>query len=573
MEQHIEVDYCDGRYLATVPLQHVQRVRALPGARYDPRKGRWIIANIAYNRRQLRRWPTVAVALSSAASEALHHADDESSVLKIPFPPAYPWRTTPFAHQRAACDAAYGRREFALFMEMGTGKTKVAIDLAAAYAMAGEIDRVLVICPLTVRGAWGREIAAHMPFDLRPSVFLLSSKQAAFGRWMAATDTEDNEGEKVFRWAIVGVESLSIGGAANVVAGFVTPRTLVIVDESTRIKSHRAKRSQVAVALGAAAGYRMILTGAPITKGIEDLFGQFRFLSSDILGTDNFFAFRNTYCVMGGWQGKAIIGYQNTDRLMSDLRPYVYQITKAEALDLPPKIYTTREVPLAPDQRAAYAQAVKDAKISLVGTELTLTNVLTKLLRMHQIAQGFVGFAGEADAVSGKAAVCAATFSAPKIDELLTVLEEITGSVIIWCVYHAEIDRVVAALRTRFPTEHVVELHGRISEVERGEAIAAFQAGKARFIVGNPATGGLGVTLTRAETVIYMSNGFSLEHRMQSEDRAHRVGTVHPVTYIDLIAPDTVDVMVGRALRTKRNLSEFVRDALNTNTFWSTMEG
>src|SRR5512143_4343389 len=145
----ISVEYYGGKYLATVPLQFVQRVRLLPGARFDVRRGHWTIADIAYNRREMRRWPAHETVYSTPAAEALH-VDDATVVPIVPFPPAYPWKTAPFAHQKAACEAAYGRHEFALLMEMGTGKTKVTIDLAAAYALAGEINQVLVICPLTV---------------------------------------------------------------------------------------------------------------------------------------------------------------------------------------------------------------------------------------------------------------------------------------------------------------------------------------------------------------------------------------------------------------------------------------
>jgi SNF2 family DNA or RNA helicase len=368
------------------------------------------------------------------------------------------------------------------------------------------------------------------------------------------------------RWLIVGIESLGSSKRAEEICKQYlcsSIHTATIVDESSKIKNHTANRAMRAVSFGRMSEYRTIMTGTPIANGPMDMFMQFEFLDPDIIGLGDFYSFRNRYAIMGGYDNKEIIGYRNLDELTEIVAPFVYQVRKKDALDLPPKLYVTREVELTDEQRRLYG-TMKRGRIVATGDKSHIVeNVLEKMLRLQEIAGGFVSYA-DAGAAKGKKTKRERIDKVlSKVTELLAIAEEAEGqSVIVWCAFKDEIYACVAALCNVYGRAAVVEIHGDIDEKQRNINKDLFQSGKARFLVGNAATGGLGLDMTAGSIEVYYSNTFNYIDRQQSEDRAHRIGQTKQVTIIDLVARGTVDAVIIEALRQKQNLSEYVRRSI-----------
>jgi SNF2 family DNA or RNA helicase len=334
-----------------------------------------------------------------------------------------------------------------------------------------------------------------------------------------------------------------------------------IIDESTCIKNHKAKRTKKALEIGQKCKVRRIATGSPITNSPLDLFSQFAFLDKQILGCGSFYAFRNVYAEVErittrqGQSFDKILKYKNLPMLSRRIEPFSYRITKKECLDLPDKIYTTRDVELTPEQKLLYKQ-MKDLSFAMCNDEIMSVQVaLTKILRLHQILCGsFTTDEGEVKQIPNN-----------RLSVLSDTLEEISGKVIIWANYLQNIKDITEMLTEKYGKESFVVYTGATSSDDRVEAINLFQNANSpvRFFVGNVQTAGRGITLTAAQTVIYYSNNYSLEMRQQSEDRAHRHGQTNKVTYIDLIARDTLDEKIIQALLAKRNIAnEILHDDL-----------
>jgi SNF2 family DNA or RNA helicase len=327
------------------------------------------------------------------------------------------------------------------------------------------------------------------------------------------------------------------------------------VDESTTIKTPSAKRTKSILALSEIAKYRRILTGSPVTKSPLDLYTQCGFLNEEILGFTSYYAFRSRYAHMvdrnfGGRRVQIVKSYQRLDELSKLLEPYSYRVLKEDCLDLPDKIYIRREVELTEEQLKLYTTMKQMALASLNGKTLTAPNVLTQLMRLHQITCGhFKSDSGELQEIKNN-----------RIEELMSILDETEGKAIIWANYIYDIERIVEAIKKEYGDDSVVQYYGAIDTDTRQKSIEKFQDPRSpvRFFIGNPQTGGYGITLTAASTVIYYSNGYDLEKRLQSEDRAHRIGQKKSVTYIDLIAEKTVDEKIVKALRKKIDIASQV---------------
>jgi SNF2 family DNA or RNA helicase len=329
-------------------------------------------------------------------------------------------------------------------------------------------------------------------------------------------------------------------------------KTLMAVDESTTIKTPSAKRTKSILALGKSALYRRILTGSPITKSPLDLYTQCGFLDDELLGFSSYYAFRSRYAHMvernfGGRRVQIVKNYQRLDELSKLITPFSYRVLKEDCLDLPDKIYVRREVELTDEQIKLYSTMKQMALATLNGQLLTAPNVLTQLMRLHQITCGhFKSDDGKIQELKNN-----------RIEELMSILDETEGKAIIWANYIYDIERIVEAIKKEYGDDSVVQYYGAINTDERQKNIERFQDPRSpfRFFVGNPQTGGYGITLTAASMVIYYSNGYDLEKRLQSEDRAHRIGQKKSVTYIDLIAEGTVDEKIVKALRKKIDIA------------------
>jgi len=444
-------------------------------------------------------------------------------------------------------------------MDMGTGKTKTSLDLMSAYYIDGKVERVLVVTKFSTRRNWKAEIGIHCPVQCDVHV-LDTSKAKAFAEWNARTD-------QGLKFLIVGTESLAAGHAIKYASTFVNSALAVamIVDEAHMIKTHNAVRSKNCVDLGRSARYKVIMTGTPIANGPMDVFMQFEFLDPNIIGIGDFYSFRNRYAIMGGYEDRQVVGYQTMEELIELISPFVYQVRKSEVLtELPPKIYETREVQLNDEQKRLYKEISKRDRAVSGDRGITVNSVLERMLRLQEIAGGIITYERNPDLYNPeKFEHTRIPGKNPKVDELIAITEENECSTIVWCRFIEEIQMVSEALVAKYGPSSVVQIYGAIDEDTRWDNVSEkFQKGAARFIVGNAATGGVGLNMTAAELVIYYSNSFSFTDREQSEDRAHRIGQTKSVTYIDIVAEGTVDGVVVEALRGKKDVSEFVRTSI-----------
>jgi len=308
--------------------------------------------------------------------------------------------------------------------------------------------------------------------------------------------------------------------------------------------------------------YRMILTGTPVTQGMEDLFGQFLFLDAKIIGCKNFTVFKNRYCVMGGFRGKQIMGYQFKGDLLDKIKPYVDYITKAECLDLPEKLKPPAvHVKPTSNQKRVMKQLKQEYAMQDGDDEITVSTVLERMMRYQQVIGRTFPFELE-----GEYHTKPIPGGNPKIDEMLELLSGLpeTVKVIIWARFVPEIGYITDALKSEYGEQSVVQFYGATDNDSRIRNVRAFQGdAQVRFIVSNQTVGGYGQTWTAATYVIYYSNSFSYEDRYQSEDRAHRKGQHNHVTYQDIEMDVPEDKMILRAIRKKRDLAKEVEEFLS----------
>ena len=326
------------------------------------------------------------------------------------------------------------------------------------------------------------------------------------------------------------------------------------IDESTTIKNPKAKRTKNIISMAKMAVYRRILTGSPVTKNPLDLYSQCEFLNDELLDFTSYYAFRNRYAEMktlhlAGRSIQVVSYFKNLDELSEQLKTFSYRVLKEDCLDLPPKIYMKREIELSAEQKKVYKQMKEEALASLHGKQITTMTVLTQLMRLQQITCGhFVADDGTTQEIKSN-----------RLNELMDILEEVEGKAIIWCHWQRDVKIIKEALVKEYGPRSVVDYYGLTPQDKRQKNKDAFQKNpKVRFFVGTPQTGGYGLTLTAANTVIYYSNGYDLEKRIQSEDRAHRIGQKKSVTYIDIMAEDTVDHKITKSLRKKINIASEV---------------
>ena len=464
------------------------------------------------------------------------------------------FKTEPYDHQREAFAASAERANFALLMDMGTGKTKVDIDSMGLCFEKGIIDFAIIVAPKGVIRNWVPEIAAHLPERIEREIVLWRPSLSKAHR-KELMDLYENTGKMKF--LLMNIEAFSTKKGVDVAEFFVKKfKVFMTVDESTTIKNRQAKRTKAVCSVGRGATMRRILTGSPVTKSPMDLYSQMEFLSPDILGFKSYYAFQGRYAVvqrrsMGAHSFNQILGFQRLEELTETLDEHSFRVRKEDCLDLPEKVYMRREVELTAEQSEAYVQMKNLALARLDSGDLATTqNVLTQIMRLQQICLG--SLTDDDGTVH--------PLKSNRQNALLDICDEIQGKAIIWATWTQDIRSIAEALRDRFGVEAVATLHGETPDSDRQQIVETFQdrQSELRFIVGHPKTGGYGLTLTAANTVIYYSNSYDLELRLQSEDRAHRIGQENKVTYIDLISPKTIDEKIVDALRNKIKIADLV---------------
>jgi SNF2 family DNA or RNA helicase len=465
----------------------------------------------------------------------------------------YKFKTKPYAHQMTALEKSWHKESYAYFMEMGTGKTKVLIDNLAMLYDKGKVNGALIIAPKGVIGTWyNNELPTHLPEHIDNVTILWQSNITKKQKEKLETLFKVEESLHIL---IMNVEALSTDKGMDFAKKFLScHETMVAIDESTTIKNPKANRTRNILSLSQEAKYRRIMTGSPVTKNPLDLFSQCYFLDPFHLNHESYYSFRMRYAIMktaniAGRKIQLVNGFKNLGELSDKLQPFSYRVLKEDCLDLPDKIFIKRQIQLTPDQFKLYTQMKEKALAILNGKVVSTKNALTQIMRLHQITCGhFSSDDGVTQPIKNN-----------RITELMDVLEETEGKSIIWAHYQYDITEIIKAVTKKYGPESIVDYYGLTPQEDRQPNIKRFQDDpRCRFMVGTPSTGGYGITLTAANTVIYYSNGYDLEKRLQSEDRAHRIGQKKSVTYVDLMADDTVDEKIVKALRRKISIASEV---------------
>lgn len=479
-------------------------------------------------------------------------------------------KTSPMRHQvEGVARLASAPEYYALGAEQGTGKTWMLLCDAERQFQENKIDGLFVLAPKGVHVNWvTRQVPEHLSVKHRAE-FWVSGAGKKHARKL----------EKLFETpkGTLAILAMNID-AINTVKGeefakrFLRHfRTMMVVDESQRIRNPKALRTKRTIRLGRLAYSRRIASGTLVANSPLDLFAQYEFLSTGLLGTTSFRAFTAEYAetlppdhyLVKQIKSRARYGdplivrrdedgnpmFRNLDKLQALIAPHTFRVLKKDCLDLPEKIYTTHFFDLSPAQRRLYDQTKLSMRYERPDGGIDTFTALTLINKLRQVTSGFIVVDGEPTALrEGK----------PRMDALKEIVEDNDGPMIIWASFREEIRQIAEMLK-----EHgVVQYHGGTSPKEREEAVDDFQSGKARFFIANPAAGGTGLTLTAAKTVVYYSNSFSLEERLQSEDRCHRIGTKHNVVYIDLVARETIDERIASALQRKSLAAAEILDGL-----------
>ena len=463
----------------------------------------------------------------------------------------FKYKTKPYKHQEEALFKSFARDNYAYFMEMGCGKSKVLIDNMTWLYENKHIDTAIIIAPKGVYMNWkNSEIPTHLPDDVPNNVYVWKSGANKSEKIVLEEGVRTRDKLRIL---LVNVEAFATAKVKKYLQAFIhRSNFLLAVDESTTIKNIKAKRTKEILKLGQSAKYKRILTGSPITQSPMDLYSQCYFLDKDLLGFDSYWSFQGRYAIIrqtriGNHSFQQIVGFRNLSELTDKLHRFSYRITKEQALDLPEKIYTTREVNLTSDQIKHY-NSMKDSAVALLdgGDMVTAPEVMTRLLRLQQLLCGYlVTDDGETVEIANH-----------RIDAMLDTIEEMDGKVIIWSRFRHDIKKIRKALEKDYGSGTVVTYYGDTSQEDRDKAIDKFQNDEGtKFFVGNAQTAGRGLTLTAATNVIYYSNDFNLETRIQSEDRCHRIGQKNNVLYVDLVVPDSIDIHIVKVLQSKITLA------------------
>lgn len=474
---------------------------------------------------------------------------------------AFPFKMVPLPFQMTTFAAARHMTNIALApVAMGTGKTKMTLDVAADKFLRDEIDCMLVIAPNGVHRQW---VEAAIPQHLVASV-----KRAA-AVWKPTRKTPTNVKHslgfpRALRILTFNVESFSSesGKAFKAALEFLASgRCMLVVDESSRIKTPRAARTKAILKLRDKAAVRAILSGTPLTRGIEDLYSQYNFLDPSIIGMSNYMAFRARYCVtVPAYRGAAfgavkIVGYKNVEELVSKIAPVSFVIPK-DVLGLPEKRYEVVPVPLAEEQARVYQMLEQQLIEDLHARRITNpANAAVRLMRLQQVLSGRVYTQSDDE----DEPPIVRTVQSNRISTLIEVLEQYDGQAVIWARFAQDIKDIREALG-----DNAVTYDGSTSQADRETALTRFKSGDAAYFVGNPAAAGTGIDgLQCASMAVYYSNSFNSEQRWQSEDRIHRIGQRESTLYVDLGAPDTVDALIRKNLRAKGDLARSITENPN----------
>ena len=481
-------------------------------------------------------------------------------------------KSKPYDHQQRIWEVSRDLESYGIFAEMGTGKTLISIATAAWLYEKGEVDGVLVVAPNGVHRNWMEdEIPIHADYSIcdPDGMHYYESKKAN-------TQQHKQILERVIAhdglaWLAISYDAFITDKGKKAVWAFLRHRKcLYVLDESTYIKTPGAKRTKSIVASAQYAPYRRILTGTPVTNGPFDVYSQIQFLDSTFWkkrGLGNFYAFKNTFGIFKDLEVRVpgqikddgtpktrlvqqVVDYKNLEYLHALIKPISVRVLKTDVLNLPDKVYQKRYFEMSPQQKLLYERLRQSIYAEFKGGEINIAMAIVKMLRLQQVTSGYLP---TYDANLDEDVVKDIDGPNSRLECLMDVCDEVSGQALIFARFRRDIELIKERLG-----KDCVTYDGSTSDDDRATAKTRFQAGDVKYFVANPAAAGRGITLHAARTVIYYTNSFNLEQRLQSEDRAHRIGQEHKVNIVDIIAPGTVDDKIVKNLRDKVSIASTI---------------
>lgn len=489
----------------------------------------------------LSLFPEAVVKDTRLDGDALRAMDEAPTTPSEPV--AMQWVLPPRDFQLVNFERFKTLPQFAIFSEQGTGKTKVALDIISWRFLSGLITGVLVLSsPKGVHAQWiNEQLPKHLWRSVPVLTYIWEGKKPP--EWLGKPSKE-------LQFISGNIDMLRGKAGYDLLSQFALhhkQKLMIIVDESDSIKNKNATRSRKLREIAAHTKMKAIMTGTPIARDLVDEWSQFYFLNPDIIGHKYLTSFRAQFCVMGGWQNKAVVGHKNIDTFKKLTAPYVFRATKKD-LDLPDKVYDSVVFDLSSEQKK-HIKALRDHFYSSLpsGTAVAVKTGATALIRIQQISNGFT--------VDENQAV-AQLIENPRYDALVDLRRQISGPTVIWCRFKLD----VQLLKGAFPNS--VTIYGEDDQEARAKAKEAFLSGKATELIATPGAAGKGVDGLQSvcSDAIYYSNSFNAIDRWQSEDRIHRIGMNGTATYFDLIARGSIDRSILANLRRKKDISSMVLD-------------
>lgn len=503
--------------------------------------------NLKVKKSDLKQWEKIK-------NQAEEEKDNEKLTKDIDVSD-YPFIYEPWDHQRKALKMSRKLNNVGLLFDMGSGKTKAAIDITGYRFKENEISSSLILCPLSIKQVWFKELKEHMPYDYDIIDLHCDNNKQKREQNMKKVKRY-NKMDDILTFGITTFDSAWRMTDKIIDCGFESG----IADESTDIKNHSAKRSKGAhkIAKSEPMDYRLILTGTAITNSPLDAWSQYEFLDPSVFDC-NYFQFENYYAQKGGWKGKEIVGYQNMNDLKQKIHSISLRVTKDECLDLPEKTFTERYVQLSEEEMNAYEDLKKESILYLNEKDnVTVNNILAELAKLQQLANGFIHF-DEIDYVEDEINRKTEVIGHSKLNELKRIIKNIDDKIVIWVKFRQDIDQIEEMLNDEFDFDFV-SLHGGTSN-KSGELEKQFHNDEdTKVFISQIQTGAKGIDLTAAHTSVYYSNTFSLDNYLQSQDRLHREGQDNKVTYVRLISEDTIDERIIESLEENEKLAKEIMD-------------
>lgn len=461
-------------------------------------------------------------------------------VVQTNYKPKLPLRE----YQQKAVNLSAERKAYGYFFQMGCGKSAVCIANIGMLTFANKVTGALIVSPRGVHLQWIEEqFPEHADSTLDYDGVI----------WKGVVPKFRNNAQ--LQVLSMNTDSLRTKKGFEVASNFLKShegKSIMVLDEAHNFKNGSAQRTKAAWQLGKMATYRRALTGTPIGKTIADLWSQLKWLDDRITGHKYFTGFRSEYLLLGGFEGRQIIGSKNEEKLFRLMAPHVFRLTKEEALDLPPKTYSKRLYEMSEATAQHYNALKKNFLTQLENEEIVdVQNAITCMLRLQQCLSGYLP----------KEDGTFETFSNDRVEVLKDIIEQREGQIVIWCRFVEDINRIYDILTNEHGKGSAVKYYGG-NVSERGESLKSFLNKEARFFIANPAAGGVGINIhgSGCETVIYYSNSFNFIERLQSEDRTHRLGTSVNVCYFDIVANKSIDQHILKSLRAKKSASDYSLD-------------